>query len=493
MYVARDPRPGAAHRQRRRAARELAAGGPEGAAAGLARPGAARRRPARAADDRRAAARRSRGDGAWVRCAINTPATVGRVLRERVARAGRRAPADRAAARAAAAAARAGRARRRPVRTLSYSRLAAWKACGYRYYLQRVLGLPDEPVERGEPEPPRPALDARTRGSLVHALLEHDDADPRARSRRAGAWSSSDEEIADVWRLAARVRGVPARAAARARAQRSTASTASRVPLGDTLLTGIVDVLAHERGGRSSSSTTRPTRWTRRPTSPPTSRSATACSAASMRSRRCAAERRASRSPTRSSSARASRSPRASTPPTPTGSKRELLALAAGLLAGEYPVTPAPHRELCLTCPGRRALCSYDEEQTLRPAPAPARLLRLTDPGWRERVAPVAVGGRAPSARRSRPVRPRTRRARLAVDDAVELGAEEERDARDVQPQQQDHRARERAVRRAVLAEVRDVEEEADRGDDPDRDADEPARAEDPPPPRVDVGREARR
>ena len=30
----------------------------------------------------------------------------------------------------------------------------------------------------------------------------------------------------------------------------------------------------------------------------------------------------------------------------------ELSALAAGLLAGEYPVTPAPHRELCESCPG---------------------------------------------------------------------------------------------------------------------------------------------
>jgi len=48
----------------------------------------------------------------------------------------------------------------------------------------------------------------------------------------------------------------------------------------------------------------------------------------------------------------------------------ELRALAAGLLAGEYPVTALPHRELCLSCPGRRALCSYDEAMTLRPLSA---------------------------------------------------------------------------------------------------------------------------
>ncbi|MEA2189564.1 MAG: ATP-dependent helicase/nuclease subunit, partial [Solirubrobacteraceae bacterium] len=44
----------------------------------------------------------------------------------------------------------------------------------------------------------------------------------------------------------------------------------------------------------------------------------------------------------------------------------ELLSDAAPMLAGEYPVTKHPHRELCATCPGRRALCSYSEELTMR-------------------------------------------------------------------------------------------------------------------------------
>jgi hypothetical protein len=48
------------------------------------------------------------------------------------------------------------------------------------------------------------------------------------------------------------------------------------------------------------------------------------------------------------------------------GLERELLALAAGPLAGDYRVTDRPHRELCATCPGRRALCSWPEEMTLR-------------------------------------------------------------------------------------------------------------------------------
>jgi len=35
------------------------------------------------------------------------------------------------------------------------------------------------------------------------------------------------------------------------------------------------------------------------------------------------------------------------------------------MLTGEYPVTAHPHRELCESCPGRRALCSHPESRTL--------------------------------------------------------------------------------------------------------------------------------
>jgi ATP-dependent helicase/nuclease subunit A len=43
-----------------------------------------------------------------------------------------------------------------------------------------------------------------------------------------------------------------------------------------------------------------------------------------------------------------------------------LLARAAGLLAGEYPVATVPHRALCATCPGRASLCSHPPERTDR-------------------------------------------------------------------------------------------------------------------------------
>ena len=49
----------------------------------------------------------------------------------------------------------------------------------------------------------------------------------------------------------------------------------------------------------------------------------------------------------------------------------EIGALADPLLRGEFAPTPTPHRDLCATCPGRPALCSYDEAMTLRPPPDP--------------------------------------------------------------------------------------------------------------------------
>ncbi len=55
--------------------------------------------------------------------------------------------------------------------SISYSALDSHRRCGYRYYLERVLRLPatrDLPPERGA----RGSLDALTRGTIVHELLE---------------------------------------------------------------------------------------------------------------------------------------------------------------------------------------------------------------------------------------------------------------------------------------------------------------------------------
>jgi ATP-dependent helicase/nuclease subunit A len=50
----------------------------------------------------------------------------------------------------------------------------------------------------------------------------------------------------------------------------------------------------------------------------------------------------------------------------------QVVSLAQGVLDERYPVTPAPHRDLCGDCPGRRALCSHPESRTLAPAASAA-------------------------------------------------------------------------------------------------------------------------
>jgi RecB family exonuclease len=252
-----------------------------------------------------------------------------------------------------------------PVRTLSYSRLSAWRQCGYRFYLERVLGLPEEPGD-ADAGAAAPAIDARTRGSLVHALLERDDADLAALAQTWGLDPLTDEETADVQRLAAAFTQSPlAKRIARARTvHREHGFT---VALGDTLLNGIVDVLAHERGGAQLVVDYK------------TDALAPGTDIAAYAEERYGVQRRVyALAALRGGAVRVEiayaflerpRDPICTTyeQADADGLEAELLALARGLLAAEYPVTPVPHRELCLTCPGRRALCSYGEEMTLRP------------------------------------------------------------------------------------------------------------------------------
>ena len=152
------------------------------------------------------------------------PATVGSVLRE-LARARRR-----------DAAGRAPQPPRPPqpppaapppvVRTLSYSSLAAWEACGYRFYLSEgpapARGARDPRRGGGRARPAgAPTLDPRVRGSLVHALLEQPGpARPSASPRVAAdhGVELTPAEAADVARLTDAFDGVAAGGADRARA-----------------------------------------------------------------------------------------------------------------------------------------------------------------------------------------------------------------------------------------------------------------------------------
>ena len=154
-----------------------------------------------------------------VRCRFNAPGTVGTVLRSVTAGPGS-APADAPAVpgpRRPAVERPPAPAPRAPSGALSYTALAEFERCAYRYYLERVLGLP--PDER-RPAPVRPAepggeLSGRLRGTLVHRLLETLDfrapAAPAAEVVSALAAELGAQppaaEVAEIARLVAAVAG----------------------------------------------------------------------------------------------------------------------------------------------------------------------------------------------------------------------------------------------------------------------------------------------
>ncbi len=316
---------------------------------------------------------------AAVRCMLNAPGTIGTVLRaQSLAPAGATlpiapAPPPRATTPPAPAPPPA-------VRTLSYSRLASWSACGYRYYLQRVLKLPEEPVIRvaaAGAGGTQPTLDPRVRGVLVHALLEEPGAAATAarvaRVAEAHGVVLTGAEAADVARLADAFGDSPL-AARIARARSVRREHAFTVPLGNTLLTGVVDVLARERGPAQLV-----VDYKSDALAPDADLAAIVAERYDVQRRVYAlAALRAGAQRVEVAYAFLER------PDEPVGARyeavdadrleHELLELAAGMLAGDYPVAGNPHRELCESCPGRRGLCSWPEERTLAEGPrAPAQ------------------------------------------------------------------------------------------------------------------------
>jgi ATP-dependent exoDNAse (exonuclease V) beta subunit len=139
------------------------------------------------------------------------------------------------------------------VTSLSYSSLAEYERCGYRFYVERVLGVPavdDAPSAGTAPA----GLAAADRGVLVHSLLERLDfrrpvaPDVAAAARRAGMALRPDEaadllSLVDAFSTSDLCQRL-AHATHTAREQRFS------FLLGELLITGALDVLAREPGGR---------------------------------------------------------------------------------------------------------------------------------------------------------------------------------------------------------------------------------------------------
>jgi ATP-dependent helicase/nuclease subunit A len=162
--------------------------------------------------------------------------------------------------------------------TLSYTALSELERCGYRYYLERVLGLAENHAA-ARSEPGSDGLEARARGTLVHKLLETVDfarpaalePDDVARAARALGVRVRSRERAELATLvgAAAESALAERIAAADGVRREHpfaftptlaglknlsqnirhARNAPDALTSSPLVTGVIDLLAHERDG----------------------------------------------------------------------------------------------------------------------------------------------------------------------------------------------------------------------------------------------------
>lgn len=269
-----------------------------------------------------------------------------------------------------------------PVAALSYTSLQQHARCGYRFYLERVLGLPaTDEVVRGASARVAPAeVDPRVRGRIVHALLEHvdlarpqlpDAAAVAAEAARAGARLSdaAAQAIADLVAgfLASDLRARLAAVAGLRREQPFALQLATGAPRDATIpLVGVFDAI-----GRESQRTLVVDYKSDRlePGADPDvlaahdyalQRSVYALAAlrdgaAEVEVVHCFLER-----PDAPSSA----TYRAQDVPALTA---ELTDRAAAILQRAFPVAPDPGPRICDGCPGRGSLCSWPLERTRAP------------------------------------------------------------------------------------------------------------------------------
>lgn len=282
-----------------------------------------------------------------------------------------------------------------PVSRLSYSALERYRACGYRFYLERALGLPrpdDEPAAPaldGDPaalpadEPPE-ALPPLVRGSVVHLLLERlDFAAPAApEPAEVAALLESlgqpvrDHEVADlIGMVEAFVASALCARIGRAERVRNELPFAFTLASGarSLLVNGIVDVRAREPDGalvvdyKSD-----------RLGEGEDERDPAELTAASYETQRLVYALAALRGGAERVEVAYCFLERPDEPVTATYEaadadelEQRLLERAGGVLEGRFEPTPTPHRALCHDCPGRRSLCSWPEEHTLADEPAP--------------------------------------------------------------------------------------------------------------------------
>ena len=264
--------------------------------------------------------------------------------------------------------------------TLSYTSLSEMERCGYRYYLERVLGMREDRTG-ARVSSAGGALEARARGTLVHDLLETLDfrsaqaptSEQVARRARELGMHTSGEQREEIVHLIggalAAAPGARITAAVRLRREYPFAFALDPGGTGGPLLNGVIDLLVDEGDGgcvvidyksdrvghaehldalvdrdysvqrlvyalavlRDGAPAVEIVHWfLERPAEP-------------VAARYTAADRH---------------------------ELEQLLAIRVrSARARGFAVSEQPHRGLCETCPGRGGLCSWGDAETLRDTP----------------------------------------------------------------------------------------------------------------------------
>jgi ATP-dependent exoDNAse (exonuclease V) beta subunit len=274
-----------------------------------------------------------------------------------------------------------------PVAALSYSSLAEYERCGYRFYAERVLGLP--PVEVGAAAGAGARLSAADRGILLHALLERLDfrrpALPDAHAIAAAARRAGLAEAFDAEEIAGRIEAFAASELC-ARLGRATGvrheerfafliegSNPLAVPTRPSasrpavMVTGALDVLAREPGGRMLVVDYKSDRLDRDPGEIVASEYAVqrliyAIAALRAGAREVEVSHVFLEAPERPVTA-------AFVGADADWLERDLAERAAGVLERRFTVTEEPQRAICHGCPAEGGLCSWPLAMTRRESP----------------------------------------------------------------------------------------------------------------------------
>jgi hypothetical protein len=268
-----------------------------------------------------------------------------------------------------------------PVGSLSYSSLGEYARCGYRFYVERVLGLPPVPEPRGAAEPHEGPRNAADRGVLLHALLEGLDfrrpAVPRAEVVTAVAAQAGLDPApgpAEADELAALVRSfTESELCARlGRATQTRREERFAFPFSDDpahpLVVGAIDVLVREPGGRMLVVDYKSDRLEGGDPGAIVARqygtqrlvyalAALHAGAEAVEIAHCFLER-----PGEPVSVTFERAEMAEL-------QARLAALGTGVLERRFEVTPAPYRDVCAGCPAQGGLCSWPLDMTRRESP----------------------------------------------------------------------------------------------------------------------------